>query len=63
MKPWKILSVVVLLAVFLAFFMTRPIRERSCPLTKSNLDNDPEFERLCLALGRVVIDGKCTCPT
>jgi hypothetical protein len=63
MKREKLVLIGLLLVAFVAFFMTRPLREKACPLTKSNLANDPEFATKCVDLGAVVKDGKCTCPT
>ena len=62
MKQQKLLLIGVLVVVFVAYFMMRPVREKACPLTKANLANDPDFASSCTELGAVMKDGKCTCP-
>jgi len=62
MKRQKLILVGLLVVVFIAFFMMRPVREKACPLTKANNGNDPDFARHCTETGGVVKDGKCTCP-
>lgn len=59
MKRDKLLLIGLLVVVFVAFFMTRPIREKACPLVQGN---DPEFAKRCLESGGIIKDGKCTCP-
>jgi hypothetical protein len=63
MKRDKLVLIGLVLLAFVAFFMTRPTREKACPLTNTNLNNDPEFGVKCVELGAVIKDGKCTCPT
>lgn len=60
MKQQKLLLIGLLVVAFVAFFMTRPVREKACPLT--DMSNDPDFVRHCLDTGGIVKDGKCTCP-
>jgi hypothetical protein len=61
MKQGKLLAVLGFLVVLALFLMTRPVREKACPLTNSAIASDPEFVFKCAALGGVVRDGKCTC--
>ena len=63
MKQQKLILIGLLVIVFVAYFMSRPVREKACPLTQANLNNDPDFGRHCTELGAVVVDGKCTCPS
>ena len=63
MKQQKLILIGLLVVVFVAYFMSRPVREKACPLTQANLNNDPDFARHCAELGGVVKDGKCTCPS
>jgi hypothetical protein len=60
-KQGKLIAIGLVLLAFVVFFMTRPVREKACPLTK-DLANDPEFATKCTEVGAVVKDGKCTCP-
>jgi lipopolysaccharide export system protein LptC len=62
MKRQKLILVGLLVVAFVAYFMMRPVREKACPLTTENLNDDPDFARHCTETGRVVKDGKCTCP-
>lgn len=62
MKQGKLFAIVGVLFAFVAFFMMRPVREKACPMTTANLNNDPDFARHCTEQGGVVKDGKCTCP-
>jgi hypothetical protein len=59
MKQQKLLMIGLLVVAVVAFFMTRPIREKACPLVDGN---DPEFAQRCLQSGGIIKDGKCTCP-
>lgn len=61
MKQGKLLAVLGFLVVLALFLMTRPVREKACPLTNSVLAIDSEFVAKCSSLGGVVRDGKCTC--
>jgi len=60
-RQGKLIAIGLVLLAFVAFFMTRPVREKACPLTK-DLSNDVDFTAKCSELGAVVKDGKCVCP-
>lgn len=62
MKQGKLLAIGFLVLAFVVFFMTRPVREKACPLTQKSLANDPELINKCAVLGGVLKDGTCTCP-
>jgi hypothetical protein len=62
MKRNALLLLGLVLLAIVAFCMTRPTREKACPLTQITLRNDSEFERHCAELGGIAKDGKCTCP-
>ncbi len=62
MKQGKLLAIVFLVLAFVVFFMTRPVREKACPLAQKSLANDPELVKKCSDLGGVLKDGGCTCP-
>ncbi len=61
MKRNSLLLIGLLVVAFVVFFMTRPVREKACPLSK-DLSNDPDFLQKCKETGGVIKDGKCTCP-
>jgi hypothetical protein len=62
MKRQKLVLIGLLVVVFVAYFMTLPVREKVCPMTRANLNNDPDFERHCRETGGVVREGLCVCP-
>lgn len=64
MKRNTILLVGLVVVLFAAFLMTRPVRETMrCPLSELKIDNDPKAKEMCSTAGGVLKDGKCTCPT
>lgn len=61
MKREKLILVGLLILAFVAFFVTRPVRERACPLTALSPAELADLTRRCTELGGVVVDGKCSC--
>lgn len=61
MKYTKILAIVFVIVAFTVFFISQPVREKACPLTKLSPGVSPSAGD-CAALGGILKDGECTCP-
>lgn len=61
MKQSKLLAIGVLVLAFVVFFLNRPVRERSCPLSKNSALALARIKALCDEQGGVMVDGQCTC--